>query len=597
MIKLNSAYNPLIRLAILMCMGFIACLVLGSRLTMISGVYVIIVMGISVMALNLLLLGKNWQDFFGESETDRGSIFYQEIMVLGQRVSTANDEEEAFERELRLTSPIRNKIKMALVALVSFLSVMLVSQMTRSRISLISLEMIAPLVIGGFLIFSKTKERLLLACLVQLIFSVLLVSRESLYYSLVPLFVFFWQLRIVGKMNLRKPLEQNSQSLNALGKAILPAAILFCMGDFLIPKSFWTKTPPKERLSSIEKVNKSLGKKLKGPSVVDIAKNKELLKEFREKSQGYVDAKMATDYLNTMNKGLSEIYENMNVEDFESRGDFNLMKNELNELKGEMKEFEDIASSQNWSDLSSKEKMDFQKSFKKLSEKIASFEGRHKGKGQQLGAKKEFDSLISGKKFSEDLATTGSGLSEKDFESIKKAIKESDAQNIEKNLNEAISTFEKEREVKETDQALIEPKLLKSIVGAVKRIAALLIILFAGNVIFKFFKKDDIQIVEDGDEVLLKKKLLYRKRYATQKEEINELYLNYAHAAKKIHFPEEEIPPPRILGDSLDFLRERRKEIYFLCEVFSHSYYNDSYFSKDQMKKYRLAYRRIIKSL
>jgi hypothetical protein len=165
-----------------------------------------------------------------------------------------------------------------------------------------------------------------------------------------------------------------------------------------------------------------------------------------------------------------------------------------------------------------------------------------------------------------------------------------------------ITTFanqliKKEKQNREKEKNLIPPKDFTKIYNFIKFMTIAVLSLLLIHFIKKLFSKNEIINIETNDEVVLKRKLLKRKKYSNQFEEINDLYRRFSFAAQKFHLQDREIPPPKILAGLIEEKIKAAQELDYFTEIFSVSYYGKQVLPLAHLKKYRKTFRFLIKSL
>lgn len=579
------------------------------------------------------ITGKDGRDYWGYKEiTPLGTEENKELIVQGKIIESDLDEDHKEERFLRVADHSGRTIRTILFFLYSMSFVIGVYFTQQYFGNFVVAAHLIPFCLGALALLSTSQGQLLALPFGTLVIGFLFGDQKAAYLGEgnISLYVFFF-LFMICLQSFQSLSNSPKEKDNNFKKAfdVKGAAILFCslylIIDLLLPKSFWNEKQPQKNTprEKAHQINKKLGKVIKKPSVQTVEQQKNLLKNLN--SSGF-KAKNFQGALKSLEKNMdhaekllkSDLLKNLPIPEMEK----NVLLNSHRELAREQEQLlEQLQGKEDYTAEDIQALNQFLKKYKKFEKKMASYtkdmppsnvtQEYNKGVKQCVQSLKNgLDQLPKGvekgvlqKEIDELEKTLNINNTDKEQQTSVASLEEAPlapqspmkaAQNFNKVKEDIIKKVEKSQE----PEPLIKPETLDKFLDFIKFIFIGFAVLVVLSIIQKLFSQDKIKPTSSREAKRLKKELLKAKRYANAQEEINDRYNIFMEGVRKLYFTEEEPPPPKILEA---FLKGQaplnKKALSYLTEVFSQSFYGEKSFPNDIIKKYRKAFRVLIKSL
>lgn len=580
----------------------------------------------SLISLGLLIWrvenDKN-KDYFPGEELVKKENQELKILVLGKELVPESHENEKDERFFRMTdSSIGNKMLVTVLGYIGslLLIVNLINGLNESHpLPTSSLFLLPPIIFLGAALVTRTHGQLLILPSLSFLYVFFKVpwkeldSTSQFIYLFLLLFFTLSSFKLIDSLRIKKPLTFFENPLPAVPFATL-ATFIFVFFNLLFPQQNLKYSKTKKNRSSLQKMNRSLGRFKPNGTDENMVRNLKSLKNNVD------NLKMKPERLEKMLDQASKQIDNMgdildkipNLDIPLPESEFNLLVNNQKSLKRELQDLQGQISPDSKVDPKLLKKIE--SIMKKIDQNAKKL--RELGLGNHPQTRQQFESLNSNMEgyftenlkqgiredLKEEISLQGDqGFQEKARELLKDLNQEgsnSPLEDFQNQKEQILNKIDQKIKSEEKKRDLIDPKLLEKVVTFLKYAVIAIIFLFILQAILKYFSKKEEEEDEDSLTQEDRKRLLLKRRYSSSSEEIRTLFLQYMEALKKVYYGEDEPPPPKILCDELaENFPKRKKTLAYFLEVFSLSEYRSQEIPRKALIKYRKAYRRLIKDL
>lgn len=549
--------------------------------------------------------GKKANDFFALPEGRFKEIESPKSLLLGKWIELQKTENEKEDRYLRISSlESQVNIKASLLLALMGGAPIYFSLLKGGNVAILFLSFIV-------IPISRTYRQLIFAPSLFFVGSLFYGPADEITLTLFLDFLFKTFLLMLSFFTLqgldkKKSLKDYLQGFTQFFDFLIPLG--FFLGVFFYFGSLLNQAHQPKAPSDIEKLNHRIGRKFVSQEKLNfINSTQQILKKSHQLPDDFL-----LNHLDKMEKSLDKMenflemlskVENLSLP--QSQGEMNILINTQKSLKRELTGIKDELKYRPQGNKEIVEKI------LDLERKMKSFDLDNKKLGfpkfsnnenlEELINKSSQNTLLEGVQNKESLVQITKDENISLNEALKEIESSEDSLNriFQKAVDKKKQAVHREQSKIQEETPLIDPKILENLIEILLKFIGLALVVAILSTIKKFLSEPEIEGLDEGLDPKEKRKLLVLENFNSSDEEVRILYQRFLMVVKKLHYSDdEEPPPPKLILEVLkELYKKKQNSLAFLVEVFSLSEYGGRKISPEHLKKFRRAYKNLIKTL